>query len=190
VIKKIHDFIPAGSSLQMGNSSVVRYFLLNNSRQDIFYSSNRGVAGIDGCVSTAVGASSIAGDITTAVIGDVSFLYDSNALWNHLDSSRLRLIIINNSGGGIFRIIDGSKELSEDLLSENFETYHERSAEGLAILYKKPFRRASNEIALEEAMEWLYSQKECSILEVCTDRHVNPKVLKEFFNHCNKKSVL
>lgn len=184
-VKYIHEIVPARSSLQMGNSSVVRYFLLNEKRDDIIYYSNRGVAGIDGCMSTAVGASSANNEITTAVIGDISFLYDSNAFWNDLDLSRLRVIVINNSGGGIFRIIEGSKELPEEIMSTNFEAYHQRSAKDIAAMYKKPYSSASNEIELEAGCKWLYDQQECAILEVFTDRHLNPKVLKEFFNYCN-----
>jgi len=185
VIRQIHDMLPSGSALQMGNSSVVRYFLLNKMRADITYHSNRGVAGIDGCMSTAVGASSVTEAITTAVIGDISFLYDSNAFWNELDLSRLRVIVLNNSGGGIFRIIDGSSGLPEEIMSTNFETYHSRSAKHLAAMYDKPYLSASNEHELIDGVEWLYAQSECSILEVFTDRHLNPQVLKEFFNHCN-----
>ena len=186
-IHKIHRALPSGSALQMGNSSVVRYFLLNKMRGDVTYFSNRGVAGIDGCVSTAVGASSAQVQLTTAVVGDVSFFYDSNALWNSIDTSRLRLIVINNTGGGIFRIIDGSKDLPEAMMSEDFETFHQRSAKGLAVMYGTPFFRAGNEFELHEGLRWLYSQGQCSILEVSTDRHMNPKVLNEFFEYCKIK---
>ena len=186
-IQKIHQSLPSGSSLQMGNSSVVRYFLLCKMRNDVFYFSNRGVAGIDGCVSTAVGASSVINQLTTAVVGDVSFFYDSNALWNHIDTARLRLIVVNNSGGGIFRIIDGSKDLTEEVMSENFETHHQRSAAGIAAMYHAPFLSISDMPGLEAGLHWLYSQQKMAILEVCTDRHMNPKVLNEFFEYCKIK---
>ena len=183
-IHMIHLGLPSNSALQMGNSSIVRYFLLNEMRSDVLYFSNRGVAGIDGCVSTAVGASSVHSHLTTAVVGDVSFFYDSNALWNNFEKERLRIIVVNNGGGGIFRIIDGSKDLDEVMMSENFETHHHRSAEGLANMYKIPFFKAAREVELIEGLKWLYAQKNCAILEVVTDRHVNPKVLNEFFEYC------
>jgi hypothetical protein len=64
----------------------------------------RGVAGIDGCTSTALGAAYCSNRLTTLISGDIAFFYDSNALWNNLDKSHLKIIVINNGGGGIFGI--------------------------------------------------------------------------------------
>src|SRR5690554_7562077 len=78
---------------------------------------NRGTSGIDGCTSTAIGAATTTSDITTLITGDVSFLYDSNALWNHYLPKNLKIIVINNGGGGIFRILPGHQR-SEEHTSE------------------------------------------------------------------------
>lgn len=178
----IHPAIPSGSDVQMGNSSAVRYILLHDARPDLKYYGNRGVAGIDGCTSTAVGAAHCSNRLTTLITGDIGFFYDSNALWNNLNASNLRIIVINNGGGGIFRIIDGPDANSQEL-ETYFETAHTRSAAGLAAMYTIPFQSAKDTQSLTDGLKWLYAQEGCAILEVNTPRLENSPVLKEYFEH-------
>jgi 2-succinyl-5-enolpyruvyl-6-hydroxy-3-cyclohexene-1-carboxylate synthase len=176
----IHPAIPSGSDVQMGNSSAVRYILLHDARPDLKYFGNRGVAGIDGCTSTALGAAHCSNRLTTLITGDIGFFYDSNALWNNLNASNLRIIVINNGGGGIFRIIDGPNANSQEL-ETYFETAHTRSAAGLAAMYNTPFQSAKDSQSLIDGLMWLYAQKGCAILEVNTPRLENSPVLKAYF---------
>ena len=176
----IHDQIPTESDVQMGNSSVVRYVLLNDSRADLRYFGNRGVAGIDGCTSTAVGASFITKKRTTLITGDVAFFYDGNAFWNEMVTPHLKVILINNGGGGIFRIIEGPKSTGE-ALEKFFETTHQRTAEKFAAMYQLPYRPATDVQSLNEGLHWLYQSNDCSILEVFTPRLENDQILKQFF---------
>ena len=178
----IHPAIPSGSDVQMGNSSAVRYILLHNARPDLKYFGNRGVAGIDGCTSTALGAAHSSNKLTTLITGDIGFFYDSNALWNNLNAANLRIIVINNGGGGIFRIIDGPDANSQEL-ETYFETAHSRSAAGLAAMYNTPFQSAKDSQSLTDGLNWLYAQKGCAILEVNTPRLENSPVLKAYFEH-------
>ncbi|MFM7725495.1 MAG: thiamine pyrophosphate-dependent enzyme, partial [Flavobacteriales bacterium] len=181
----IHSAIPANSDVQMGNSSVVRYILLNDARADLRYFGNRGVAGIDGCTSTAVGAAHLTSRLTTLISGDIAFFYDSNAFWNNLNKTNLRIIVINNGGGGIFRIIDGP-DATSPALSTYFETAHTRSAAGLAAMYGLAFRSAQNAPTLEQGLDWLYSQQDCAILEVSTPQLENSPILKEYFERIRR----
>ncbi len=174
--------IPTESHVQMGNSSVVRYILLSDTRNDLSYFGNRGVAGIDGCSSTAVGASFISGKMTTLISGDIGFFYDSNAFWNEFVRPNLKIVVINNGGGGIFRIIEGPKS-HVDAMEKFFETTHTRSAAGLAAMYNLDFRQSQDENTLTEGLEWLYQTKGCAVLEVLTPRLDNDPVLKAFFQH-------
>ena len=103
----IIDTLPDFSNLHMGNSSPVRYIQLFEQIKTVLYNANRGVSGIDGCTSTMIGAASVNNNLTLLVSGDLSFVYDINALWNNHLTSNIRIIVINNSGGGIFRIIPG-----------------------------------------------------------------------------------
>jgi 2-succinyl-5-enolpyruvyl-6-hydroxy-3-cyclohexene-1-carboxylate synthase len=184
----IQSKLPGGSDIQMGNSSAVRYILLNNTRSDLRYFGNRGVAGIDGCTSTAIGAVHTSGKLTTLISGDIAFFYDSNAFWNNLSKTNLRIIVINNGGGGIFRIIDGPDPKSS-ALETYFETAHNRSAAGLAAMYNIPFKRAENSDSLHDALHWLFEQNTCAILEVSTPRLSNSPVLKNYFEFIRNKQI-
>lgn len=175
----IYQRIPGGSHLQMGNSSVVRYVLLFDSRKDLVHFGNRGVAGIDGCTSTSIGASYISQKPTTLISGDIAFFYDSNAFWNNLVSNHLKVIVINNGGGGIFRIIDGPS--STPALEQYFETRHKRMAVDLARMYNIPAHSASNEEELLKGLDWLYSADQCALLEVLTPTEHNAEVLQNYF---------
>ncbi|MCB0479720.1 MAG: 2-succinyl-5-enolpyruvyl-6-hydroxy-3-cyclohexene-1-carboxylic-acid synthase, partial [Crocinitomicaceae bacterium] len=104
----ILDFIPEDSILQMGNSSVVRYCQLFDPVKTVQYFANRGTSGIDGSTSTAVGCAYVhKKKWINFITGDISFFYDSNAFWNDYLQPNLVVFLINNSGGSIFKIIDG-----------------------------------------------------------------------------------
>ena len=176
----IYKQIPVDQDLQMGNSSVVRYVLLFDARRDLRHFGNRGVAGIDGCTSTAVGASWISQRPTTLISGDIGFFYDSNAFWHHYVSKKLKIIVINNQGGGIFRIIEGPKTTPS--IDAFFETTHQRKADSLAAMYGLAYQSASDEETLKLGLDWLYAQDGCSILEIHTPRAENDVVLKQYFD--------
>jgi 2-succinyl-5-enolpyruvyl-6-hydroxy-3-cyclohexene-1-carboxylate synthase len=159
---------------------------LHDARPDLRYFGNRGVAGIDGCTSTAIGATHVSGKLTTLISGDIAFFYDSNAFWNNLPKTNLRIIIVNNGGGGIFRIIDGPDPDSH-ALETYFETAHTRSAAGLAAMYNIPFQSASDAQSLTDGLNWLYEQEGCTILEVNTPRLENSPVLKAYFEFIRRE---
>ena len=184
VFHSIVHRLPAQSELQMGNSSVVRYLQLFDASPSITYRGNRGVSGIDGCTSTAVGAAYASKKVTTLITGELAFFYDSNAFWNQYVSSQLKVIVINNGGGGIFRIIEGPMET--DAFEPLFEATHDRDAEGLAFMYHLPYLRASNAEEVEKGLSWLYQTKECAILEIMTPRKDNDQILKEYFRFIEK----
>ena len=88
------------------NSSAVR---LGNIFSDQYIYVNRGVNGIEGSLSTAVGYAIAHQDEEDVycVIGDLSFFYDQNALWNESLSPNLSILLLNNGGGGIFHQLSG-----------------------------------------------------------------------------------
>lgn len=180
VTRSILRTIPAGWDVQMGNSSVVRYIQLFDTNPALRYFGNRGVSGIDGVTSTAVGAASVTDKPTVLITGDIAFLYDSNAFWTPLRPHNLRIIVVNNSGGGIFRIIEGPS--STPALDDYFETTHSRSAEGIARMYALPFQKVNAASELSSALEWLFGHKGCAILEIRTPRTENDKVLNTYFH--------
>jgi len=180
----IYNALPSNDHLQMGNSSVVRYILLMDSRADLKHFGNRGVAGIDGCSSTAVGAAFISKHPTTLITGDIAFFYDSNAFWNDLVAKNLKIIIINNGGGGIFRIIEGPK--STPSLEKFFETKHHRTAQQFSAMYNLNYFVANDKKTLKSGLDQLYNSHECSILEVATSECANDEILKSYFQNLNK----
>ncbi len=172
--------IPQNSHLQLANSTPVRYAQLFKNREDIQYFSNRGTSGIDGCISTAVGAAHASQQPTTLITGDLSFFYDSNGLWNNHLSKKLRIIIINNGGGGIFRFIDGpTKSNSLDY----FETPHHLNAEHIAKTFGVEYFKSESITELEKYCETFFNPdlNKTAILEIFTPRELNAEVLKAYF---------
>ena len=185
VFSSLLKFIPDGTDVQMGNSSVVRYIQLFNQNKNVTYFGNRGVAGIDGSTSTTIGAAWKKKKPTLLISGDLSFHYDSNAFWNNYLSSELKVIVINNGGGGIFRIIDGSKDTEH--LQQYFETAHSsRSIKGIADLYSLNYFCAANNDELNEVLPLFFNQSNVSVLEIFTPKEDNPKALDAFFQHTQK----
>lgn len=139
-VQLVLDQLPEGSILHLANSMPVRYANLCgvNERQHISVWGNRGVSGIDGCLSTALGAALMTDQLVTVLIGDVAFFYDRNALWSAPVPPNLRIILLNNDSGHIFRIIDGPSRQPE--LETYFETPHgytaKRTAEDAGIHYQ------------------------------------------------------
>lgn len=171
--------LPGNLDMQMGNSSVVRYLQLFDPKPEIHYFGNRGTSGIDGSVSTAVGAAWASNQTTLLITGDISFFYDSNALWNNHISPDLKIILINNGGGGIFRIIEGPD--SSEALEKYFETHHERNAKLHAEQFSLKYWKAENEEELKDALIEMINYDQAAILEVFSPRELNDKVLKDHF---------
>lgn len=185
VFSSILNSIPNGTDLQMGNSSVVRYIQLFNQNKELTYFGNRGVAGIDGSTSTAIGAAWKTNKPTLLISGDLSFHYDSNAFWNNYLSSQLKVIVINNGGGGIFRIIDGSKDTEH--LQRFFETSHSsKSIKGIADMYHLNYFSATNNYELNRTLPLFFEEKSVSVLEIFTNKEDNPKALDVFFQHIQR----
>lgn len=185
VFEKVLEAIPEGGNLQLANSSVVRYAQLFRSSERLLYNSNRGTSGIDGCTSTAVGAAMVNNKVTTLITGDVSFFYDSNALWNKYLNSRVKIILINNSGGGIFRFISGPSGVDE--LEEYFETVQEYKADKLAETYGLDYFYAENENSLADLIPKFYGSENAAVLEIKTPRTVNDQVLINYFKTIKSK---
>lgn len=179
--------LPAGVSLQLGNSTPVRYAQLFEYLQVGRVDGNRGTSGIDGSTSTAIGAAALNAGMTILITGDMSFLYDSNALWNKYITPRFKIIVMKNGGGGIFRFIPGPSELAE--LEECFETEREVDIEGFAGLHGFQYLYADCEDELQSVLPGFYSITERpSILEIRTPRYENAEILKEYFRKLSENT--
>ena len=186
---KVFDFIcqnvPKNSQLQVSNSSAIRYLQLFDLDKSIQVFCNRGTSGIDGSTSTAIGAA-LTSDLPTMLItGDISFLYDSNALWNNYIPKNFKIILLNNSGGGIFRILPGHQET--ETFNTYFETSHQLNALHLAKMYGFDYYTATDEDSLKTSYKSFLNQnnKPC-ILEIFTPEKSNNKILLDFFGALKK----
>ncbi len=179
VFGQILNEIPDNSQLQIGNSSPVRYVQLFSNNPTVTHYCNRGVSGIDGCTSTAIGAAIGANKPTVLVSGEVSFLYDTNGLWNNATPSDFVGIVINNSGGSIFRIIEGPDQFSE--MPEFIETTHNLSVKPLAEMHGFRYLRAENVEQLDERLKTAFKFDQKTIVEVVTPRMESPAILKQYW---------
>jgi 2-succinyl-5-enolpyruvyl-6-hydroxy-3-cyclohexene-1-carboxylate synthase len=180
VYDKLFASIPKKYQLQIANSASVRYAQLFDLDSSLEVFCNRGTSGIDGSTSTSIGAAIGSSLKTVFITGDLSFLYDSNALWNQYIPKDFRIIIINNYGGGIFRILPGAKETAH--FNRYFETSHNLNAKKLCEMYGMEYRKARDEKELDENLEEFYKvSKVPRILEVFTPSELNDKILLDYF---------
>ena len=117
------------------------------------------------------------------ITGDVSFFYDSNGLWNSFLGSNLRIILINNGGGGIFRIIPGPAESPQ--LEQYFEAAHTHSANGICESFRIGYDEVNNSTELDEKLEKLFGEVQNDrpmLLEIFTPGDKNASVLESFFS--------
>lgn len=182
VFEQIVDHIPEGSLLQLGNSTPVRYANLLHlpGETQLSINSNRGVSGIDGVLSTAVGASIAQPEkLCVCISGDVAALYDSNALMNKYLKPNFKLIIINNQGGNIFKIIPGPDKLDE--LDDFFTTKHNYHFEHLAKMYGCKYFRSSDDEQLKSTLKaFMVEEEESAILEIITSGEESANTLRDY----------
>jgi len=182
VCKTIAEFIPVKSIVHLGNSSSVRLMQMFEPTRDCEYYGNRGTSGIDGSLSTAVGSSMNSEKINTIIIGELSFFYDSNAMWNHHFPDNIRIIVVNNGGGNIFRLIGGPR--LSPALNEHFVAQHNLKAEGLAKAYGINYLKATDQMELSNALNTIFAPDFSSsvILEVMTDGEISASVFQQLFD--------
>ncbi len=181
-IETILDYVPEAANLHMSNSSIVRYCQLFDPIKSIRYWSNRGTSGIDGSSSTAVGAAAYGNQLHVLITGDVSFFYDSNALWNQYLNANLRIVLVNNFGGAIFKIIPGPNSTNQ--LEKYFEAKHDQNAEQICKAFNIDYFSATNKEAIESQMSDFYSFEENGrpkLIEIFTPSDINHLQLDAFF---------
>lgn len=176
----LFEKLPQNSIIHLGNSMPVRYanliFGLIQSKNMVCC--NRGTSGIDGILSTAIGHAHKTNEMVTCLIGDMSFFYDINALWSSEIPSNLRIVIINNAGGNIFRIIDGPNNQPE--LEEYFVTHQTNNAQSIANELGIIYINAENTESLKNAFVDFYdSSRSIKIMEVFTNGTSDSSILKE-----------
>lgn len=181
VFYHLFDCLPEHSILHISNSSVVRYTQLFDPIRSVRFESNRGTSGIDGSTSTAIGAAiANPNKMHYLITGDISALYDSNAFWIANFPKNLKIIVINNFGGGIFRIIPGPATSKQR--DAYFEAKHIQTVASVANAYGIETLSVNlMEDFVNLLPEFLSSENEIQLLEVFTDAEQNADNLTQFF---------
>ncbi|MDZ7849004.1 MAG: thiamine pyrophosphate-binding protein [Owenweeksia sp.] len=180
----VFKHLPSGSVLHTANSASIRYSQLFDHPNETHHYTNRGTSGIDGCTSTAIGHALTTQKPVTLITGDVAFLYDANAFWQHDLPDNLRVVVLNNGGGNIFRIIQGP---DKDAVFERFqETVHHHQLSSVAATFDIDFQSVANSDQLLEVLPGFYSENKGRgprILENKNPPQRNPRVLKSYFRY-------
>ena len=185
VYSEVFKSIPNDYIVQISNSSAIRYAQLIKAHPSWKVFCNRGTSGIDGSMSTAIGAAVGSASPTVFITGDLSFFYDSNALWNKYIPQNFRVILLNNQGGGIFRILPSDK--TDSNFEYFFETPHKLTAEHFCKMYNINYQSATNLTDLQRKIGEFYEKSDVpKLLEVHTPRKINDKVLLKYFEFIKK----
>ncbi|MGZ0800161.1 2-succinyl-5-enolpyruvyl-6-hydroxy-3-cyclohexene-1-carboxylic-acid synthase [Kluyvera ascorbata] len=150
---RIRRYLPEQGQLFVGNSLVVRLIdALGQLPAGYPVYSNRGASGIDGLISTAAGVQRASARPTLAIVGDLSALYDLNALaLLRQVSAPLVLIVVNNNGGQIFSLLPTPVEERERFYAMPQNVHFEHAAKMFGLRYQQPEDWASLETALSTA---------------------------------------
>ncbi|MBF9237226.1 2-succinyl-5-enolpyruvyl-6-hydroxy-3-cyclohexene-1-carboxylic-acid synthase [Hymenobacter sp. BT683] len=174
--------LPETTALHLANSMAVRYanILGISQGKQIEVFANRGTSGIDGCTSTAVGAALAQPERPVVLLtGDVAFFYDRNAFWHNYPTPNLRVVLFNNHGGGIFRLIDGPRQQPE--LEEFFETRQVLTAENTAKDFNLRYFSVSTFAELDAALPVFFAANGgAAILEIFTYSKTNAAFFEEY----------
>ena len=178
----VFNKLPSDCNLHLANSTPVRYSQLFTNRPDINYFSNRGTSGIDGCVSTAAGAAMVSEKLNILLLGDLAFIYDSNGLWNNHLPANLRIIIFDNGGGNIFRLIDSGPEVEK--IRPFIETPHKVNIKELCRAFDMEYMSAKNHEELENNLSVIFKPNRRSVvLHILTSGDISAKTFKQYFQH-------
>lgn len=179
-VSSVLKALPSNSQLQIANSSSVRYVsYLGLPEKNLSTFCNRGTSGIDGCTSTAIGAALMSKEIVTLITGDLAFFYDRNAFWNKYVPNHLRIVLLNNQGGGIFNLIDGPNSQAE--LEDFFLTPHHQTAKNMSEDFGLEYYFCKNHLELEDLLRTFYEPSDRpKIVEICSDIAENSRVFREF----------
>jgi 2-succinyl-5-enolpyruvyl-6-hydroxy-3-cyclohexene-1-carboxylate synthase len=164
--------LPPGALLVLGSSNPIRdVALAAGPRADLVVHANRGVSGIDGTVSTAIGAALAHGRPGYALLGDLTFLHDSTGLVIGADEPRpdLTIVVLNDRGGGIFTLLEQGAPEHTAAFERVFGTPHRVDLAALCAATGTPHRTAGTPAELVTA---LAPAKGLRVVEVPADRTI------------------
>jgi 2-succinyl-5-enolpyruvyl-6-hydroxy-3-cyclohexene-1-carboxylate synthase len=183
----IFQNLPENINVHLANSTPVRYAQLFKSKVGVQYYSNRGTSGIDGCISTAAGTAMVSEKLNVALVGDLAFIYDSNALWNNAFPANLRIIVIDNEGGNIFRLIDTSPEIEP--VRNFFETPHKVRIDKLCEAFNINYQNARTVEELSDILPYFFKPNGIAgVLHIQTSGELSANIFKKYYQFIAKNN--
>src|SRR5690606_9615425 len=188
-VQWVMEHLPDHVNLHLANCMPVRYanlIGLNAQQKNTEVFANRGTSGIDGSNSTAVGSALASDKLTVLITGDMAFFYDRNAFWHNYPLPNLRVVLLNNHAGGIFRIIDGPNRQPE--LEEYFETWQMLNAENTAHDFQMEYLHCNlaepiGWDELESVLKVFFDKSEkAKILEITSESKTNQQIFNQYKN--------
>ncbi|SHF42138.1 2-succinyl-5-enolpyruvyl-6-hydroxy-3-cyclohexene-1-carboxylic-acid synthase [Dysgonomonas macrotermitis] len=181
--KQFLKTLPPNSVLHLANSSAVRNAQLFQIDKSIRIYSNRGVNGIESTLPSVIGFASVHPDPVYLIIGDLSFFYGLNALWNIKHIHNLRILLVNNGGGGIFHLLPGLNKSAS--LNEYVAAEHSTNAKDWAVAAGIGYLSAKGKEELKSQFSSFMaeSSKQSIILEVIVDMETCKKTFQEYFHN-------
>ena len=180
-VKTLMKHIPKNSILHLGNSTTIRIAQLFELDESVEVYCNRGVNGIDGCVSTFVGQACVTDKLCFLIVGDLTFFYDMNALWNRYLGSNVRIMLNNNGGAALFHFNQGLDRYPT--LNLNVAAEHNGTAKGWAesrgFSYLAARTKAEFDMAIDEFVS--PESKKPIFLEVFTSKEEDARLQHEFY---------
>lgn len=183
-VRMLTEALPQGTNLQVSNGTAIRLAQIFTSKKAHRFDCNRGVSGIDGSTSTAIGAAIAYNGLTVLLTGDMSAQYDMGALGCTFIPPTLRIAVLNNGGGGIFRCIKTTSRLPEldECFAAQVRLPLEQFARGFGFKYLKATDEQSMLNALKTFTEPYHNP---IILDIRTDGNISAEVFKNFFKSAN-----
>lgn len=179
-VGRLFKFIPASWNVQLSNGTSVRYAQLFDYSAISRIECNRGVSGIDGSVSTAIGAHIYSDDVTLLISGDMSMQYDVGALALTEITPRFKIAVLNNCGGGIFRFIKSTSSLEE--CERYFAADVRLPLRQLASAYGFAYFEADSKAGLDKVLvDFASESTRPAVLNIITPAEESAKILKDFF---------
>jgi len=149
-------------------------------REGLRVLANRGANGIDGVVSTAIGVAIATGEPVTALVGDIAFLHDSNALLGLAARDvDVTIVVVDNRGGGIFSFLPQATELEHDTFERLFGTPHDVDLATLAAAHRIPAMRVHEPDGLVSALQIAEDAAGSHVVIAPTNRQANVAVHDE-----------
>ena len=187
IARYVSEMIPKSNALFLGNSMPIRdmemFFKHRSSNANfnpLAVHSNRGSSGIDGVLSSAAGLAESLGSPVTLIVGDVSFVHDSNGLnfLSGIASSKrapLTTIVVNNSGGRIFEMLPVARSIESSVLESCFITNPEADISRLCNAYRIPYQSATSRAEMGVALQKAWNSKVHNVVEIFVEPSTSTK---------------